>query len=86
MAQAAPTASTPVAMPTPEAMGAVNPSVLGASSLESGGGSTTNTTNNFYMDDTCVAQSVNTDQIARAVQGLQKKEDAWAKMYLGPWR
>lgn len=84
--QSVPTASTPVAMPTPEAMGAVNPSVLGASSLESGGGSTTNTTNNFYMDNVQASQNVNTDQIARAVQTLMDSEDAWRKMYLGPWR
>ena len=78
--------SSPLAMPTPGGMGAVNPSVLGSSSLESGGGSTTNTTNNFYMDSVQSSQNVNTDQIARSVQSLMSRDDAWRKIYAGPWR
>ncbi|MCR5661667.1 MAG: hypothetical protein K6G50_06020 [bacterium] len=77
--------SSPLAMPTPGSMGAVNPSVLGASSLESGG-NTTNTTNNFYMDDTRVAQSVTAEQVMRGVESMMAIQDAWAKMYAGPWR
>ncbi|MCR5661677.1 MAG: hypothetical protein K6G50_06070 [bacterium] len=78
--------ASPLAMPTPGSMGAVNPSVLGASSLESGGGNTTNTTNNFYMDDTRVAQNVTAEQVMRGVESMMAKRDAWASMYAGPWR